>query len=80
MSAGNKPVTPVKPTGMEMVFLYPCPYCARQVPLLGPTQPDMAQCDACGKRFPVVPVDAKTLRFVKIMLAGGKAGVDPDFI
>jgi hypothetical protein len=40
----------------------------------------MAQCDACRKNFPIVPVDERALRYYKIMLAGGKAAIDPDFL
>ncbi|MFW5733729.1 MAG: hypothetical protein ACOCWR_01590 [Oceanidesulfovibrio sp.] len=65
---------------MELVFFYACPFCQRQVPLIGPTQPTMAQCDACKGHFPIVPVDDKSIQFVKIMLANGRAGVDPDFL
>ena len=40
----------------------------------------MARCDACGKAFPIVPVDAKSVQYVRLMLANGKAAVDPDFL
>ena len=75
----GKPLTPAKPEGMEVVFFYPCPYCERHVPTIAPTQPGMTQCDACGHHFPVVPVDRRTIEYVKIMLANGHAAVDPDF-
>ena len=80
MTGNRKPITPVKPEGMEFIFLYPCPFCNRQVPLVSPVQPAMAQCDGCAKHFPIVPVDDRSVRFVKIMLAGGRAGIDPDFL
>lgn len=80
MSESRKPLTPVKPTGMEVIYLYPCPFCGREVPLMAPTQPAMAQCDECRRNFPIVPVDERTLRYIKIMLAGGRAAIDPDFL
>jgi hypothetical protein len=40
----------------------------------------MAQCDACRNSFPIVPVDDRALRYFKIILAGGKAAIDPDFL
>ncbi|AGW15166.1 MAG: hypothetical protein LDL30_11410 [Desulfovibrio sp.] len=80
MSDIRKPLTPVKPVGLELVFFYPCPHCQRQVPLVGPTQPSLAQCDSCKGQFPIVPADERTLTFLKIMLANGKAGIDPDFL
>lgn len=76
----SKPLMPVRPMGMEIVFLYPCPHCAREVTLIAPTRPTMAQCDACRKSFPIVPVDDRTLRYFKLMLNGGKAAIDPDFL
>ncbi len=76
----NKPLMPVKPTGIEMIYLYVCPFCERQVPVISPTRPSMAQCEACKGHFPIVPVDERTVQYVKIMLANGKAGIDPDFI
>lgn len=80
MSKNQKPLMPVKPTGVEMVYFYECPLCNRQVPLVSPTQPSMAQCDSCKAHFPIVPVDARTIQYLKIMLANGKAAIDPDFM
>ncbi|MFW5836758.1 MAG: hypothetical protein ACOCVM_02025 [Desulfovibrionaceae bacterium] len=80
MSEPRKPITPVKPKSMEVVYIYPCPYCEREVPQLAPFQPAMAQCDACGRTFPIVPVEESSVRFMKIMLANGQAAVDSDFL
>lgn len=80
MRAPQRPVTPVQPTGMELIFLYRCPHCGRKTALISPTQPAMAQCDACNMPFPLVPVDERTVHFIKLMLADGRAAVDPDFI
>ena len=76
----NVPVSPVKPRSMEMIYLYPCPFCEREVPMLSPTVPQMAQCDACRRTFPIVPVDEKTIKFIKVVLANGQASIDPDFV
>lgn len=80
MAENNKPVTPVKPSGLELIYLYTCPFCGREVPIIAPTTPAMAKCDACRRGFPIVPVDDRSVRFIKIMQAGGKAGIDPDFL
>lgn len=80
MSTPKRPVQPVLPTGMELIFLYRCPHCGRKTALIAPTQPSMAQCDMCGIPFPLVPIDERTVRFIKIMLADGRAAVDPDFV
>lgn len=74
-----RPVNPVAPTGLELLFFYACPYCGRKVALLSPTQPALAECDACGKPFPILPVDAHSVHYVKLMLANGRAAVDADF-
>ena len=39
----------------------------------------MAQCDACGRPFPIVPVDERSVQYIKLMLNNGRAAVDPDF-
>ena len=75
----QRPVQPVVPEGMELVFFYRCPYCRRQVALLSPIQPAMAQCDACGRPFPIVPVDERSIQYIRLMLGNGRAAVDPDF-
>ena len=75
-----KPQTPVKPSGMEVIFFYTCPRCQREVPLIAPTRPAMAQCDACQHSFPLAPVDEKTIRYMKLMLNGGRAAVDSEFL
>ena len=80
MAGAKRPHTPVKPAGMELIFLYPCPECTRSVPLVAPLSPSVARCDGCGQEFPVIPADAKAVEFVKIMMANGKAGIDPDFL
>ncbi len=80
MSKNNIPVAPVAPTGLEILFIYKCPHCGRKMPLISPTQPTMTQCDSCSLPFPLVPVDERTVHYIKLMLAQGRAAVDPDFI
>lgn len=65
---------------MELIYLYPCPHCKREVPLISPTRPDRVRCDACGRTFPIVPIHERSNRFVKLMTANGLAAVDPDFM
>ncbi len=79
MNEYQRSVQPVAPEGMELIFLYRCPKCGCKNPFVAPTQPAMAHCEACGTAFPLVPVDEHTVHFVKIMLGGGRAAVDPDF-
>lgn len=70
---------PVRPTGMELVFMYRCPHCARDIPVPSPVSPDLTRCGICGNYFPIVPVDEQSLYFIKIILQNGLAAVDPDF-
>ena len=75
-----RPVQPVKPSGMELIFVYACPFCRRELPLVSPSQPAMISCDACGRKFPIVPIDQRSVHYVKIMLGNGAAAIDPDYM
>ncbi len=75
----NKPLQPVKPVGIELIFLYPCPFCKHQVPTLSPTSPAAIRCEECGGEFPVFPIDEKSVVFIKTVLADGQAAIDPSF-
>ena len=76
----KRPVQPVPPSGMELIFLYRCPHCGRKTALIAPTQPAMAQCSSCAQPFPLVPVDERTIQYIRLMLDDGRAAADPDFI
>ncbi|MFV0423296.1 hypothetical protein [Oleidesulfovibrio sp.] len=76
----NKPLAPVKPIALELLLFYPCPFCDHKMPMLNPVKPTVARCDSCLNAFPVVPVDARTLSFLKVMLDNGRASIDPDFM
>ncbi len=80
MAEHRKPLTPVKPSGIEIICFYTCPFCGRDVPVMAPTQPTMARCEACSGEFPIVPVDERSIRFFKLITANGKAAVDSDFL
>ena len=79
MNGNQRPPQPILPESMELVFYYRCPACGYRNPLISPTQPTMTRCGACGQPFPVIPVDERSVHYVKIMLANGRAAVDPDF-
>jgi hypothetical protein len=80
MNKPGKPVNPVKPGGMELVFMYACPYCRREMPILAPVSPTVIRCDVCKNTFPIIPVEEKTVAFVKLMLANGVSAIDVDFM
>ncbi len=75
-----RPVTPAKPVGMELIFYYACPFCRREIPLVAPQQPGLIECDVCRQKFPIVPVDQRSVYYVKIMMGNGAAAIDPDFM
>lgn len=75
-----RPVAPVPPDGMEFLIFYKCPQCGKHVGVPAPTEPRMITCEGCRMAFPIIPVDEHTVHFVRIMLAGGKAAADPDFL
>lgn len=76
----KKPVSPVAPSGLELVFSYRCPHCGKKTPINAPMQPGMVECNACAQAFPVLPVDDRTILFIQIMLNNGRAAVDQDFV
>lgn len=76
----ESPLMPVKPSGMELVYYYPCPYCQREIPLVAPTQPARMRCEFCKNHFPVVPADEKTIHFLKTIMDRGRAGIDPGYV
>ncbi|MBO4369258.1 MAG: hypothetical protein J5803_04065 [Desulfovibrio sp.] len=76
----KKPIEPVLPDAMEVVFFYACPRCGRHVPRVNPVEATLAVCEGCGLSFPIVPVDEYGLQFVRIILGNGRAAVDSDFL
>ncbi len=80
MAKNKMPVAPVKPVGLEFLFIYACPFCRQQHSIIPFTRPATMRCDQCRKQFPIIPVDGKTLAYLKFMLANGKACIDPDFV
>lgn len=79
MKKNTTEVTPVAPSGMEIIFLYKCPKCQKSIGLVAPTQPAMAQCEFCGTMFPVLPVDERGVQYVKLMMGNGLSAMDLDF-
>ncbi|CAM2061190.1 conserved hypothetical protein [Desulfovibrionales bacterium] len=76
----KKTHAPVKPVDLELFFVYQCPFCGCLVSLAGSTHSTLAQCDVCKDQFSIVPADDRSIQFIKIMLANGKAGIDPNFL
>lgn len=80
MAEVHKPIEPVKPVGIDVVITYLCPHCGQRNQLLNPVQAAVTTCSECKGKFPVLPLDVCTVRYLKIMLDGGRAAVDPDFL
>lgn len=79
-NGSSRPIAPVAPDGMEILFFYKCPRCGEHVAIASPTEPRMLVCDSCRMAFPIIPVDEHGIHYAHIMLAGGKAAADPDFL
>ena len=80
MKQKDKPLSPVAPDGMELIFFYQCPRCGRHVPKANPIEATMAVCDSCGQSFPIIPVDEYTIQYIRIILNNGAAAIDSDFL
>ena len=78
--ASGRPLPPSPPDGMEIIFFYKCPQCGRHTGIVAPTEPRMILCEGGRTSFPIIPVDEHGVQFARIMLAGGKAAADPDFL
>lgn len=76
----SKPIEPVKPVGMEIVFFYPCPACKKEIGLLSPTQPAMAQCEYCKEVFPIIPVNDRNIQYIRLMMNNGRSAIELDFL
>lgn len=76
----NRPLAPVPPDGMEILIFYKCPHCGKHVGVPSPTDPRMVTCEACRMAFPIIPADEHGIHYIRIMLSGGKAAADPDFL
>lgn len=75
-----KPVKPVAPSGMELIFLYECPHCGRKNALISPTVPSSVTCEFCQNPFPILPVNERGVQYVKLMMGNGYSAVDLDYL
>lgn len=75
-----RPLAPVQPDGMDLLIFYKCPHCGKHVGVSSPTEPRMVTCEGCRMAFPIIPIDEHGVHYIRIMLAGGKAAMDPDFM
>ena len=80
MSAPQRPLQPVAPVGMELVFFYSFPQCGWHAAVGSPVEAKLVPCESCGLRFPIIPVEEHYLHFMRIMTGGGLAAVDPDLL
>lgn len=76
----KKVSNPVIPHALHLVFEYRCPECQRPTQALAQLHPGRAKCIGCKTIFPLMPIDARTVHFIHLILANGSAAVDPDFI
>ena len=48
--------------------------------MTSPTEARLITCDSCRASFPIIPVDEHTVQYIRIIVAGGQAAGDPDFL
>jgi hypothetical protein len=58
----QKPVAPVKPGSMEVIFLYACPFCRREIPLVSPAHPPPGNSAVCPPKITHNPGGPPTLQ------------------
>lgn len=73
-------VKPVAPCGMEVIFLYECPHCGQKNALISPINPSSVKCEHCRNIFPVLPVNERSIQYVKLMMGNGYSAVDLDYL
>lgn len=76
----NKPTRPVMPSGLEFVIYYTCPNCGAMNGAFSPVEPGMLTCGHCQTEFPVIPVDARSLQYIRLMTGNGRFMVESDFL
>ena len=57
-----------------------CPHCGQPNYVPEPVQPESCRCGRCAQTFPIIPVDRRTLQYLRIMFDNGRAAADIDFI
>lgn len=72
-------VKPVAPSGLELIFIYVCPHCGQKNALIAPLNPSSVKCENCQQTFPVLPVNARSIEYIKLMLGNGYSAVDLDY-
>jgi ribosomal protein S27E len=80
MNVSGKTINPVKPSALELVFMYRCPHCDNENTLLAPTRPGLVRCNVCRRDFAIIPVEERTISFIKLILANGTSAIDQDFM
>ena len=80
MTSNRKYIAPVAPSDMTILFTYRCPVCGREYSVPEPTQPAQIRCMNCQAKFPVIPVDERTIDYIRLMLDNGRAAADADFV
>lgn len=72
-------VKPAAPCGVELIFFYICPHCGQKNALIAPTAPSSVKCENCQQNFPILPVNARSIQYIKLMLGNGSSAVDLDY-
>ncbi len=76
----RKIIEPVTPVAMDIVLTYECPSCNVPVTMIAPVFAAKIRCQHCGLEFPLIPADATTIQYLRLMFANGKAVIHPDYL
>lgn len=75
----RKIIEPVAPKGMDIVLMYPCPNCQKELAVNAPIRPVKLTCPFCSVEFPILPADPTSMAYIKLIFANGAAIINPDF-
>ncbi len=76
----RKIIEPVTPSSMELVLTYECPTCQTPITMVAPVHAVKMRCPRCQLEYPVIPADAMTIQYLRLMFANGKAVIHPDYL
>lgn len=70
----------VYPGGMEIIFHYRCPHCTTNVRVPPTDKSITITCPHCHGRFPIVPVDDATVKFIQVITLNGAAAAQQNYL
>ncbi len=75
----KKIIEPVSPSSMDIILTYVCPTCNTPVSTVAPVYPIRITCPECKEAYPIIPADALSIQYLRLMFANGGAIINADF-